>query len=205
MPSTGRMFEPEEQSAIVGALFNAIHAMSPNVGEAARASQPAAPPACQAIGLPLFAAEGVVIFRLPIAAIPDRRRIERECNAQQKRRESDKCGGISTGSLITAAARDARGGRSAGAVKRVMLCDNPSALALCGIAREQLSCLPTKKKRGCAVLRPGMGRKSCHRQRWMSDSEITRLALRRPAWVVFAGPFFGSDRVEAGVGLRRPA
>src|ERR1700693_5991833 len=66
MPSIGRMLEPEEQSAIGGASSAAIHAMSAKVGEAAMASQPAAPRACQALALPLFAAEDVVIFRLPI-------------------------------------------------------------------------------------------------------------------------------------------
>ena len=43
MPWIEKMLEPEEQSAIVGAAFAAIHAISAKVGEAARASQPAAP------------------------------------------------------------------------------------------------------------------------------------------------------------------
>jgi hypothetical protein len=66
MPSIGGMLEPEEQSAIGGASFAATHAMNARVGEAARASQPAAPRAGQAPALPLFAAEDVVIFQLPI-------------------------------------------------------------------------------------------------------------------------------------------
>ena len=36
------------------------------VGEAARASQPAAPRVCQPLAIPPFAAEDVAIFRLPI-------------------------------------------------------------------------------------------------------------------------------------------
>src|SRR5918993_483768 len=56
MPSIGRRPDPEEQSAIGGASFAAIHAMSAEVGEAAKASQPAAPLACHAPALPVFAA-----------------------------------------------------------------------------------------------------------------------------------------------------
>jgi hypothetical protein len=66
MPSIGRRPDPEEQSAIGCASFAAIHAMSAKVGEAAKASQPAAPRACHAPALPVFAAKDVVIFRLPI-------------------------------------------------------------------------------------------------------------------------------------------
>jgi hypothetical protein len=73
MPPIGRMLELEEQSAIGGASFAAIHAMSAKVGEAASASQPAAPRACQAFALPLFAADDVVIVRLPIDCHRSRR------------------------------------------------------------------------------------------------------------------------------------
>jgi hypothetical protein len=66
MPSVGRMRDPEEQNAIGGASFAAIHAMSAKVGEAARPSQPADPRGCQAHPLGLFAVEDVVILRLPI-------------------------------------------------------------------------------------------------------------------------------------------
>jgi hypothetical protein len=65
MPSIGRMLEPREQSAIEGAWFAAINAMSAKVGEAARPSQPAAPRACQARSPALSAAEDVVIFPAP--------------------------------------------------------------------------------------------------------------------------------------------
>ena len=72
------MLEPEEQSAIVGAAFAAIHAISAKVGEAARASQPAAARP-EAIALPWFAAEDIVIFRArSIVAIPGRCGVERE-------------------------------------------------------------------------------------------------------------------------------
>jgi hypothetical protein len=60
MPPIGRMLEAAEQSAIGWASFAAIQAMTAKVGEAARASQPAAPRACQALVLPLSAAEDVV-------------------------------------------------------------------------------------------------------------------------------------------------
>jgi hypothetical protein len=70
MPSIGSMLEPEEQSASGCASFTAIHAMSAKVGEAARESHPAVPRACQAHPLPLFAAEDVVILRLPIRLSP---------------------------------------------------------------------------------------------------------------------------------------
>jgi hypothetical protein len=40
--------------------------MSAKVGDSVRASQPAAPHACRAIALPLFAAEDVGIFPFPI-------------------------------------------------------------------------------------------------------------------------------------------
>src|SRR5271165_5521027 len=65
MGSVPGMLEPEEQSAIGGASFAAIHAMSAKVGEAARPSQPAAPRGRQAHPLPLSAAEDVVIFWAP--------------------------------------------------------------------------------------------------------------------------------------------
>jgi hypothetical protein len=66
MPSVGSMLGPEEQRAIGGASFAAIHAMSAKAGEAARPSQPAALHGGQAHPPPLFAAEDVVILRLPI-------------------------------------------------------------------------------------------------------------------------------------------
>jgi hypothetical protein len=66
MPSIGRMRESEVQSVMGDVSFAAIHAMSANVGEAARASQPVAPRVCQVLELSLFAAETVVILPLPI-------------------------------------------------------------------------------------------------------------------------------------------
>jgi hypothetical protein len=69
MPSIGRILEPDEQSGIGSASFAAIHAMNPKVGDAARASQPAAPRARQEVALPLFA-EDVGIVRLLIDLSP---------------------------------------------------------------------------------------------------------------------------------------
>jgi hypothetical protein len=66
MPSIGGTLEPEEQRVIGDASFAAIHAMSAKVGEAARLSQPAALRGCQTDPLPVFAAEDIVIFPLPI-------------------------------------------------------------------------------------------------------------------------------------------
>ena len=104
MPSIGRMLEPEEQNAIGGASFVAIHAMSAKVGEAARASQPAAPRACQAPVLPWFAARRLSFSgSRSIVAVPGRCRIERGCKARRKPGGSDKCDGISMNSLITGA------------------------------------------------------------------------------------------------------
>jgi hypothetical protein len=78
MPWIERMVEPEEQSVIVGAAFAAIHAISAKVGEAARASQPAAPRACQGLVLPLFATEDIVISgSRSIVAVPGRCGVER--------------------------------------------------------------------------------------------------------------------------------
>src|SRR5215212_2322361 len=64
MPLSGRMLEPEEQSAIACASFAATHAMSAKVGEAARVSELAMPHACWALALALFAAEDLVIVRI---------------------------------------------------------------------------------------------------------------------------------------------
>lgn len=66
MPSIGGVPETEEQIVIRGASLAAIHAISAKVGEAVRPSQPAAPPACQARALLIFATTGVFIFGLPI-------------------------------------------------------------------------------------------------------------------------------------------
>jgi len=106
MPSSGSMSEAEEQVAIRGASVAVIHAISAKVGDAARVSQSAAPRASQALVLPLFAAEDVVIFRFPtIVAVPGRCRVECGYKARREPGESHKCDGISMDSLITAAAR----------------------------------------------------------------------------------------------------
>jgi hypothetical protein len=60
------MLEPDEQRALGGAWFVAIHAMHAKVGEAARPSQPAALSGCETHPVPLSVAEDVVIFQLPI-------------------------------------------------------------------------------------------------------------------------------------------
>jgi hypothetical protein len=122
MPSIGRMLEPEAQSAIGRASFAAIHAMS--------ASQLAAPRAGQAFALSVFAAEDVVIFRLPIDCRRYRPWQARgECKARRTPGESDKCDGISMDSLITAVALALAAGDPLAALKRV---------ALRGIAMAQL-------------------------------------------------------------------
>jgi hypothetical protein len=66
MPLIGKRLEPAAQNGSGGASFAAIQAMSANVGEAARTSQPAAPRDCQALAFARFADDDVVIFRFPI-------------------------------------------------------------------------------------------------------------------------------------------
>jgi hypothetical protein len=122
MPSIGGMFEPKAQNAIGRAWFAAMHAMNAKLGEAAKASQPAAPRTDPARALPLSAAEDVVIFRLPIDCRRYRPWQARgECKARRTPGESDKCDGISMDSLITAAARALAAGDPLAALKRVAL------------------------------------------------------------------------------------
>jgi hypothetical protein len=108
MPSTGRRLEAEEHIGIAGAPLAVSQAMSAKVGEAARASQPAVPRACQALAVAVFAAADVVIFRFPIVSVPRRGRIEQGCKAGRKPGESDKCDGIPMDPLITAGRFQAR-------------------------------------------------------------------------------------------------
>src|SRR5882672_11105849 len=66
-------------------------------------------------------------------------------SAEQHKGGSDKCGGISMDSLITAAARALAAGDPLGALNRVALRDDPPALALRGIAMAQLGDLVRAK------------------------------------------------------------
>jgi hypothetical protein len=66
MPLIGGRPGPDEQNAIGDAWFATGHAVSAKVGEAARASQSAAPRACRSLVLALSATVQVVILRLPI-------------------------------------------------------------------------------------------------------------------------------------------
>src|SRR6202007_2433546 len=95
---------------------------------------------------------------------------------------SDKCGGISMDSLITAAARALAAGDPLGALKRVALRDDAPGLALRGIAMAQLGDFVRAKELLRAAARTVRAREGGARARCVVAEAEVALASRDLGW-----------------------
>src|ERR1700739_1479438 len=103
-------------------------------------------------------------------------------SAGRRRGGSDKCGGISMDSLITASARALAAGDPLGALKRVALRNDAPALALRGIAMAQLGDFPRAKELLRRAARAFTSKEAVARARCLVAEAEVALASRDLSW-----------------------